>query len=126
MIAARITILCALLLLIGSCAAPRNTTPALAEAFVGPATLALHQDLNPKSPVSATVHHGEKLEIVEYKRRFLKVRTSGGIVGWTDVRQLITPEQMAELERLTGGAGGDPELPRATGRHSTCSSSPGI
>jgi hypothetical protein len=100
-IAARITILCAILLLVSSCSNPRNNTPALAEAFVGPSTLPLHQDLSPKSPVSATVHHGEKLEIVEYKRRFLKVRTTGGMLGWTDARQLITPEQMADLERLT-------------------------
>lgn len=83
-----------------SCGAPQNRTPALAQAYVGPSTLTLHQDVNPKSPVSATVHHAEPLDIVEYKRRFIKVRTAGGIEGWTDTRQLLSPDQMTDLQRM--------------------------
>ena len=82
------------------CGAQQNRTPALGQAFAGPTTLILHQDVNPKSPVSATVHHAEPLDIVEYKRRFIKVRTAGGIEGWTDTRQLLSPEQMTELQRM--------------------------
>ena len=77
----------------------------MGQAFVGPTTLPLRTDLSTKAPVSATVRHGEPLEIIEYKRRFLKVRTAGGIVGWTDIRQLLTPEQMADLRRLSEQAG---------------------
>lgn len=82
-----------------SCDTRQNRTQALGQAYVGPATLTLRRDLNPKSGVTATVRHGERLEIVEYKRRFSKVRTAGGIQGWTDTRQLLSPEQMAELQR---------------------------
>ena len=87
-------------LILISCGTQQNRTPALGEAYVGPATLNLHQDLNPKSSVTATVHHGEHLDIVEYKRRFIKVRTAGGIAGWTDIRQLLTPQQMTELQDM--------------------------
>jgi hypothetical protein len=73
----------------------------LAQAFAGPTTLTLRQDLSAKSPVTATVHHGEPLDILEYRRRFIKVRTAGGIAGWTDVKQLLSPEQMRALQHLS-------------------------
>jgi hypothetical protein len=77
---------------------PRS--PVLGEAYAGPTTLNLRQELTPKSPVSATVKHGERLEVLEYKRRFVKVRTSQGAEGWTDNRQLLSPEQMNALKTL--------------------------
>ena len=95
----RLTLSTTLLFLI-SCGAQQNRTPAIGQAYVGPATLTLHQDVNPKSPVKATVRHGERLDIVEYKRRFIKVRTEGGIEGWTDTRQLLSPGQMTDLQHM--------------------------
>ncbi len=53
-----------------------------------------------KSAISATVKHGEKLSIVEYRHRLVKVRTEHGAEGWTDLRQLLTPEQMAALRGM--------------------------
>jgi hypothetical protein len=88
-------------ILLISCDSQRDRTPALAQAFAGPNTLTLRQDLSAKSPVTATVHHGEPLDILEYKRRFIKVRTAGGIAGWTDVKQLLSPEQMSALQHLS-------------------------
>ena len=87
------------LLLVG-CGSQQNRTPAIGQAFVGPVSLNLRQDLSTKAPVSAVVRHGEPLDILEFKRRFLKVRTAGGITGWTDIAQLMTPEQMADLRHL--------------------------
>jgi hypothetical protein len=83
-----------------SCSPEPSRPPALGEAYVGPATLNLRQELAPKSPVSATLKHGDKLDIVEYRRRFVKVRNSQGAEGWTDMRQLLTPEQMTGLQRM--------------------------
>jgi hypothetical protein len=97
----------ALCLLLGVLISCSNQTPqvrSIGEAYVGPATLLLRQELTPKAAVSATVKHGEKLEILEYKRRFIKVRTAQGAEGWTDNRQLLTPEQMAGLRRMAEGA----------------------
>ena len=97
----------AIFLLIGflvSCSNPHSETRSLGEAYVGPTTLLLRQELTPKSAVSATVKHGDKLEILEYKRRFVKVRTAQGAEGWTDTRQLLTPEQMTGLRRMAESA----------------------
>jgi hypothetical protein len=61
--------------------------------------LGLHQDLSAKSAIAATVKHGEKLQILEYRHRLVKVRTDQGVEAWTDMRQLLTPDQMADLRR---------------------------
>jgi hypothetical protein len=77
---------------------------AFAEAYVGPTTLSLRSELALKSPVAGTVKHGDKLAIVEYKHRLVKVRTEQGVEGWTDMRQLLSPQQMAELRDLAKNA----------------------
>lgn len=97
-----------------SCSNQPPQVHAIGEAYVGPATLLLRQELTPKAAVSATVKHGEKLEILEYKRRFIKVRTAQGAEGWTDNRQLLTPEQMAGLRRMAEGASRYPSQGAAT------------
>ena len=87
-----------------SCSPEPSHPPTIGEAYVAPLTLTLRQELAPKSPVSATLKHGDKLEILEYRRRFVKVRSEQGAEGWTDTRQLLTPEQMAGLERMAESA----------------------
>jgi hypothetical protein len=83
-----------------SCSPEPSRPAAIGEAYVGPATLNLRQELAPKSAVSATLKHGDKLGILEYRRRFVKVRTEHGAEGWTDTRQLLTPDQMAGLQHM--------------------------
>jgi hypothetical protein len=92
--------ICVLAGFLVSCSPEPSRPPSIAEAFVGPASLNLRQELAPKSPVSATLKHGDKLDILEYRRRFVKVRAQQGAEGWTDMRQLLTPEQMASLQRM--------------------------
>lgn len=48
----------------------------------------------------AVAHHGDRLEIVQRRRRFLKVRTALGQEGWIDERQLLNAEEMSRLKRL--------------------------
>lgn len=72
----------------------------MGHAYVGPQTLNIRQDLNPKTPTVASLKHGDKLDILEYRRRFARVRTPQGVVGWTDTHQLLMPEQMQDLDTL--------------------------
>jgi hypothetical protein len=76
----------------------------IGEAYVGPATLNLREELGPKAVTAATVKHGDKLEILGTRRRFVKVRTDQGVTGWTDGRLLLTPEQMEGLRRMASAA----------------------
>jgi len=108
--ARRIRISAAALVLL--CAASCRTGPprekAIGEAFVGPVSLNLRADLAARATVSATVRHGERLEILERRRRFAKVRTGEGKLGWTDGRMLLTPPQMTRLRQVAERAA---ELP---------------
>lgn len=104
-----------LLLLLGSCqqTSPERA-PVISEAFVGPLKLELRQDLGPKSPVVGTVSHGEKVEIIQIRRRFTRVRSKAGIEGWTDQERLLSAEQVEALGVLQQYAAGVPSQGAAT------------
>ena len=87
-----------------SCSDKPRPADSLGEAYVGPGTLNLRQELALKSAISATVNHGDKLSIVEVRHRLVKVRTERGVEGWTDMRQLLTPDQMAALRDMAQNA----------------------
>jgi len=101
-----------LLLLAGCRREPKE--PVIGEGFVAPMTLNLRADLGPRQPTVATVRHGERVEILAKRRRFAKVRTSAGQVGWVDGNLLFTPEQMAELRALGRRAARLPSQGEAT------------
>lgn len=88
------------LLFLGCTRAPQNPRP-LGEAFVGPITLNLRQELAPRSPVAATVKHGERLQIIQTRRRWVRVRTEQGAEGWTDSKNLLSTDQMSGLKSFS-------------------------
>ena len=55
-----------------------------------------------ESQTVATVKHGDRLEVLEVRRRFVKVRTGSGVEGWTDTNQLLSERQMEGLRLLSG------------------------
>lgn len=95
---------CCLAAFLVSCADKPRPADSLGEAYVGPATLNLRSDLAVRSSVAGAVKHGDKLAIIEYKHRLVKVRTEHGLEGWTDLRQLLSPEQMDELHEMASTA----------------------
>lgn len=88
------------LFVLSGCGVTRDRDPAIGEAFAGPSTLSLRTEIDPKSPVAAIVHHGEKLAIIAQRRRFYKVRTAKGIEGWTQDSGLLDSLQMSRLRNL--------------------------
>lgn len=88
-------------LLLAGCAAEADRAPVIGEAYVGPATLPLRQEIALKSDVVATVKHGDRLQILQRRRRFLKVRTERGLEGWIDERLLLSPDEIAELRQFS-------------------------
>ena len=98
----RTCLLCSLVLIgaLLGCRREPPRTPAIGVAFAGPATLNLRQEIAPRSPVVVTVKHGERLDIIQRRRRFIKLRTEGGIEGWTDERQLLTEQEIAGLRQF--------------------------
>lgn len=90
-----------------SCARSGREKP-IGEAFVGPATVTLRQELAARAEAGVTVKHGDRLEILERRRRFAKVRTKDGHEGWTDGRMLLSTAQMSRLRKVAQRAS---ELP---------------
>ena len=87
----------ALLAIACGCRNQPRRAPVLAEAYVGPAVLKIRSDIPLDSAAVATAKHGERLEIIQRRRKFMRVRTASGAEGWTDERQLLGESDMAEL-----------------------------
>src|SRR5262245_20162495 len=98
----RFPLLSVLSILLAGCGEQQQqATPAAAQAFAGPSTLSIRQDIDTKSAVIATVKHGEPLEILQRRRRFVRVRTPAKAEGWTEDRMLLSPEELAGLRALS-------------------------
>jgi hypothetical protein len=87
-------------LLCGACAKGPPKAAVIGEAFVGPALLKIRSDFPLQAPAVATVKHGDRLEILSVRRKFLRVRTESGAEGWTDERQLLASSDMKALRDL--------------------------
>ena len=101
-------------LVIAGCSSSAEHAPAIGEAYAGPSTLVLRQEINPRSAVVATAQHGERLQIIQQRRRFLKVRTAKGQEGWTDERLLLSTAEVARLKRFNQQARALPSQGTAT------------
>lgn len=87
-------------LLVAGCNLRKERAPVIGEAYAGPSILVLRQEINPRSAVVATARHGERLQIIQVRRRFIRVRTMKGQEGWTDERLLLTPDEVVRLKRF--------------------------
>jgi SH3-like domain-containing protein len=88
----------ALLMMGVACNQGPAKAPVIGEAFAGPVTLNIRQEISLKSPTVATVKHGDRLAILQIRRRFTRVRAENGAEGWCDGEKLLTPEQMDRLQ----------------------------
>jgi hypothetical protein len=86
--------LLALFVLTG-CRAPHSDS--IGEGYVAPQTLYLRRDLTSKNTSSVALKHGDPVDIIDVRRRFVKVRTAAGEEGWVDATQLLSPEQMTRI-----------------------------
>ncbi len=96
-------------LLLSACGQARQSAkppeePSLGVTYAGPATLLLRKDLSSRSATTTTVRHGEPLEILETRRRFVRVRAADGSEGWTDANLLMSAVQMEGLKQLAARA----------------------
>lgn len=100
--------------LLTACSSEAPKTRAMGEAFVGPASLPMRSELSNSSQVVATLKHGEKLEVLQTRRRLVKVRNMGGTEGWVDSRYLLSSLQMGDLQRTIQQANSMSSQGRAT------------
>lgn len=77
----------------------KQSSEVLGEAYVAPATLNLRRDLTQKNSAVAVLKHGDRVGVIDVRRRFVKVRTMSGAEGWVDSFQLLSPEQMNQVRQ---------------------------
>lgn len=97
-----IVLLAALLAVTSSC--QPEPTDTVGYAYVAPAAVNLRPALTDRSNTVAILHYGERVQIVEVRRRFAKIRSSKGAEGWIDATQLLTPEQMEAVRKAAAQA----------------------
>jgi SH3-like domain-containing protein len=96
------------------CGKQNAKSPSIGTAFAGPVTLNLRLEISPASRTIATAKHGDKLDIVQVRRRIVRVRTPSGQEGWTDSRNLLSSKQMQSLEDLNNRSAKLPAQAEAT------------
>lgn len=94
---AAFTLVLAVFVVLSGCRA--QPSDSLGEAYVAPASIPLRGQLNEKNSTVAALKHGERLSILDVRRRFVKVRTEKGVEGWIDSTQLLSPAQMDQIRK---------------------------
>ncbi len=61
----------------------------------------------------ATVQNGDRLVLVERGRRFLKVKTEKGEIGWIEEHAVVNPEVVSGFEQLRSSQARDPVVATA-------------
>jgi len=91
----------AVILLIALTSCTTQSSSAIGEAYIAPASINLRHELTQKNSTVAVIKHGDRVSILDVRRRFVKVRTANAVEGWIDSSQLLSPEQMNQIRRAT-------------------------
>jgi hypothetical protein len=86
-------------LIVASIGCQNQSSEVLGQAYVAPATLNLRKEVAQKNSTVTVLKHGERVGIVDVRRRFVKVRTDQGVEGWVDSVELLSPAEMDEIRR---------------------------
>ena len=63
-----------------------------------------------------TVHNGDRVEVLEKQRRFLRVRTDSGQEGWIEERSLVTQDVYDAFQKLAQDGNSQPVQAHGTTR----------
>jgi hypothetical protein len=68
---------------------------------------------------AGVVKNGERVEVLDHDRRFVKVRTSTGATGWVEQRYLVSQQVYDQIQKLTADNQNDPVQAQGTTRNDT-------
>jgi hypothetical protein len=84
------------LLFAGCTTGPEQHYP---QAYVAPAAVNLRPQLNQRTGSVTVLKHGDRVRVLDARRRYVKVRSARGAEGWVDALELLSPEEMKRIER---------------------------
>jgi SH3-like domain-containing protein len=68
---------------------------------------------------AGVVKNGERVEVLDHDRRFVKVRTAKGAIGWIEQRYLVGQDVYDQIQKLTADNQNDPVQAQGTTRNDT-------
>ncbi len=68
---------------------------------------------------AGVVKNGERVEVLDHDRRFVKVRTATGATGWVEQRYLVGQDVYDRIQKLTADNQNDPVQAQGTTRNDT-------
>ncbi len=68
---------------------------------------------------AGVVKNGERVEVLDHDRRFVKVRSADGTTGWMEQRYLVSQEVFDQIQKLTADNQNDPVQARGATRNDT-------
>jgi hypothetical protein len=86
-----------LLLILCACNTERPDTQQY--AYIAPASVNLRSQLNQKNSTVAVLRHGERVIVLDVRRRYVRLRTNKREEGWVDSLDLLSPGEMQRIQR---------------------------
>ena len=90
--------------------------PASQDVYVTAKQTFLRDRVAAVSNRTGTVENGQKLEVLEHGRRFFRVKTDKGEVGWIDEKAVATQDVFDQFQALGESHKGDPSVASAVVR----------
>ncbi len=104
------------IVLLGACNRGRRAVEA---AYVSAVQANLRDRVAAVYQKVGVVKNGDRVEVLDRDRRFVKVRTASGTEGWVEQRYLVGQQVFDQLQRLTQENQNDPVQGQATARNDT-------
>jgi hypothetical protein len=68
---------------------------------------------------AGVVKNGERVEVLDHDRHFVKVRTATGVMGWMEQRYLVSQEVFDRIQKLAADNQNDPVQAQGAARNDT-------
>jgi len=68
---------------------------------------------------TGVVKNGDRVEVLDHDRRFVKVRTATGVTGWVEQRYLVGQDVFDQIQKLTADNQNDPVQAQGAARNDT-------
>jgi SH3-like domain-containing protein len=107
------------LLLLFSSACNRGRGRVLEVAYVSGVQVTLRDHVAAVYEKAGVVKNGERVDVLDRDRRFVKVRTADGTTGWMEQRYLVSQEVFDQIQKLTADNQNDPVQARGATRNDT-------
>ncbi len=105
--------------LLFSSACNRGRGRVLEVAYVSGVQVTLRDHVAAVYEKAGVVKNGDRVEVLDHDRRFVRVRTADGATGWMEQRYLVSQEVFDQIQKLTADNQNDPVQARGATRNDT-------